>query len=144
MPQVDGATIPITNNQSGGAVHNNRNTNSSARSGLSNNNMNTARNNNNQNPLINVRDRLFHAIFVKAALTYARTFPRPVRRFIEFIVLLKVITFAKLLFAMCMYLRHNYITFHFNFPGFSGIFCAGLYSYSIFKSANKLFRTYTR
>lgn len=39
-----------------------------------------------------MRDRLFHALFIKAALAYARTFPRPVRRFIEFIVLLKVCT----------------------------------------------------
>ncbi|XP_071870348.1 membralin isoform X2 [Bombus fervidus] len=91
MPQVDGATIPITNNQNGAAVHNNHNTSSPTRPVLNNNNMNTARNNNNQNPLVNVRDRLFHAIFIKAALTYARTFPRPVRRFIEFIVLLKAI-----------------------------------------------------
>lgn len=90
MPQVDGATIPITNNQNSAAVHN-RNTSSSTESSLNNNNMNTTRNNNNQNPLVNVRDRLFHALFIKAALTYARTFPRPVRRFIEFIVLLKVI-----------------------------------------------------
>lgn len=90
MPQVDGATIPITNNQNGAAVHNNHNTSSPTRPVLNNNSMNTARNNNNQNPLVNVRDRLFHAIFIKAALTYARTFPRPVRRFIEFIVLLKV------------------------------------------------------
>ncbi|PSN57006.1 hypothetical protein C0J52_04256 [Blattella germanica] len=55
------------------------------------NNNNRTRNNNNQNPLINVRDRLFHALFFKAALAYARTFPRPVRRFLEFIVLLKAI-----------------------------------------------------
>ncbi|XP_076621888.1 membralin isoform X3 [Colletes latitarsis] len=53
--------------------------------------MNTTRNNNNQIPLVNVRDRLFHAMFIKAALTYARTFPRHVRRLIEFIVLLKAI-----------------------------------------------------
>ncbi|XP_046436208.1 membralin isoform X2 [Neodiprion fabricii] len=59
---------------------------------LNNNNMNRARNNNNQNPLFNVRDRLFHALFIKAALAYARAFPRPIRRFIEFIVLLKAIT----------------------------------------------------
>ncbi|XP_075216350.1 membralin isoform X3 [Lycorma delicatula] len=52
-------------------------------------NNNRNRNNNNANPLINVRDRLFHALFFKAALTYARTFPRPVRRFIEFAFLLK-------------------------------------------------------
>lgn len=90
MPQVDGATISITNNQNIATVHN-RNTSSPTESALNNNNMNTTRNNNNQNPLVNVRDRLFHALFIKAALTYARTFPRPVRRFIEFIVLLKAI-----------------------------------------------------
>lgn len=55
-------------------------------------NVNRNRNNNNQNPLFNVRDRLFHALFIKAAMAYARTFPRPVRRFIEFMILLKAIT----------------------------------------------------
>lgn len=55
-------------------------------------NTNRVRNNNNQNPLFNVRDRLFHALFFKAAIAYARTFPRPVRRFIEFVILLKAIT----------------------------------------------------
>lgn len=60
------------------------------------NNNNRTRNNNNANanPLINVRDRLFHALFFKAALAYARTFPRPVRRWIEFTVLLKVFMFC--------------------------------------------------
>lgn len=57
---------------------------------FNNNNINRARNNNNQNPLFSVRDRLFHALFIKSALLYARTFPRPVRRMIEFVVLLKV------------------------------------------------------
>lgn len=90
MPQVDGGATPVTNNQNGAAVHNHRNIGGATRSALNNNNMNTARNNNTQNPFVNVRERLFHAIFIKAALTYARTFPRPVRRFIEFIVLLKV------------------------------------------------------
>lgn len=90
MPQVDGGAIPVTNNQNGATTHNNRNSGGTTQPTLNNNNMNTARNNNNQNPLVNVRDRLFHAIFIKAALTYARTFPRPVRRFIEFVVLLKV------------------------------------------------------
>ncbi|XP_061720495.1 membralin isoform X1 [Cydia pomonella] len=47
--------------------------------------------NNNQNPLFNVRERLFHALFFKFAVAYARTFPRPVRRFFEFLVLLKAI-----------------------------------------------------
>ena len=71
-----------------------------------NNNAGRARNNNNnpgqapgpggpgqQNPLLNVRDRLFHALFYRIALTYARAFPRPFRRFLEFAILLKVRTF---------------------------------------------------
>lgn len=44
----------------------------------------------NQNPLINVRDRLFHALFFKMAVTYARLFPPAFRRVFEFFVLLKV------------------------------------------------------
>lgn len=66
------------------------------------NNNNRTRNNNNTNPnpLINVRDRLFHALFFKAALAYARTFPRPVRRWIEFTVLLKV-NFLIIYFVTC-------------------------------------------
>ncbi|XP_033323901.2 membralin isoform X2 [Megalopta genalis] len=93
MPQADGGAIPVTNNQNGASVHNNHIGGDTTRRTLNNNNMNNnnIRNNNNQNPLVNVRDRLFHAIFIKAALTYARTFPRPVRRLIEFIVLLKAI-----------------------------------------------------
>lgn len=47
--------------------------------------------NNIQNPLLNVRDRLFHTLFYRAALAYARTFPRRFRRFIEFIILIKAI-----------------------------------------------------
>lgn len=47
--------------------------------------------NNNQNTLFNVRDRLFHTLFFRAALAYARTFPKPARRFIEFIILLKAL-----------------------------------------------------
>ncbi|XP_072942303.1 membralin isoform X2 [Epargyreus clarus] len=52
--------------------------------------MNRTRNTN-QNPLFNVRERLFHALFFKFAIAYARTFPRPVRRFFEFLVLLKAL-----------------------------------------------------
>lgn len=58
-----------------------------------NNNNNRARNNNNTNTtnaLITVRNQLFYTLFVKAALFYARTFPRPVRRFLEFFFLLLV------------------------------------------------------
>ncbi|KAF4083475.1 hypothetical protein AMELA_G00141640 [Ameiurus melas] len=61
-----------------------------------NNNNNGAANrlrnpNINQNPLINVRDRLFHALFFKMAVTYARLFPPSFRRVFEFFVLLKAL-----------------------------------------------------
>ena len=55
-----------------------------------NNNAARPRNINQQNPLLNVRDRLFHALFYRIALAYARAIPRPVRRFLEFAILLKV------------------------------------------------------
>uniref|UniRef100_A0A8C9U4L5 Transmembrane protein 259 n=1 Tax=Scleropages formosus TaxID=113540 RepID=A0A8C9U4L5_SCLFO len=45
----------------------------------------------NANPLINVRDRLFHALFFKMAVTYARLFPPSFRRVFEFFVLLKAL-----------------------------------------------------
>ncbi|XP_030835946.1 membralin-like [Strongylocentrotus purpuratus] len=51
-----------------------------------------ANNNNNNNPLLNVRDRLFHALFFKIAITYARAFPPSIRRFFEFAILLKALT----------------------------------------------------
>uniref|UniRef100_A0A182Q3Y3 Membralin n=1 Tax=Anopheles farauti TaxID=69004 RepID=A0A182Q3Y3_9DIPT len=55
--------------------------------------INAARPRNNvQNPLINVRDRLFHALFFKTAIAYAQTIPRPVRRAIELMMLLKALT----------------------------------------------------
>ncbi|XP_025830234.1 membralin [Agrilus planipennis] len=55
-------------------------------------NTNRARNNNNnQNPLFTVRDRLFHTVFFRGSLAYARTFPKSVRRFIEFVILLKAV-----------------------------------------------------
>ncbi|XP_029663900.1 membralin [Formica exsecta] len=91
MSQGGGAAVAVPNNQNGAVAHNLHSLAGVIGPVLNNNNMNIARNNNNQNPLINVRDRLFHALFIKAALAYARTFPRPVRRFIEFIVLLKAI-----------------------------------------------------
>ena len=58
-----------------------------------NNNAARARNVNQQNPLLNVRDRLFHALFYRIALAYARAIPRPVRRFLEFAILLKVMIY---------------------------------------------------
>ncbi|XP_029170163.1 membralin isoform X2 [Nylanderia fulva] len=91
MSQGNGAAVAVPNNQNGAVPHNLHSLAGVIGPVLNNNNMNIARNNNNQNPLINVRDRLFHALFIKAALAYARTFPRPVRRFIEFMILVKAI-----------------------------------------------------
>ncbi|XP_055621458.1 uncharacterized protein LOC129765310 [Toxorhynchites rutilus septentrionalis] len=48
--------------------------------------------NNAQNPLINVRDRLFHALFFKTAIAYAQMVPKPVRRAIELVMLLKALS----------------------------------------------------
>lgn len=48
-------------------------------------------NNNPPNPLLNVRDRLFHALFFKIAITYARAIPPPLRRMVEFTILLKAL-----------------------------------------------------
>ncbi|XP_064605886.1 membralin-like [Liolophura sinensis] len=64
--------------------------------------MNAQENNNNQagnnipgraapNPLLNVRDRLFHALFYRIALAYARAFPKSVRRILEFTILVKAL-----------------------------------------------------
>lgn len=71
------------------------------------NNINRARNNNNQNPLFNVRDRLFHALFFRAALAYAQMLPKPVRKFIEFFILLKALTaFFILVYIHVAFSRH--------------------------------------
>lgn len=48
------------------------------------------------NPLFNMRERLFHALFYRVALTYARAFPKPVRRILEFAILVKVRTVLSL------------------------------------------------
>ncbi|XP_071951941.1 membralin-like [Antedon mediterranea] len=48
--------------------------------------------NNNNTPLGNVRDRLFHALFFKIAITYARAFPPAVRRVFEFAILIKALS----------------------------------------------------
>ncbi len=52
-------------------------------------------------PLINVRDRLFHTLFYRLTLAYARACPRPVRRLLETMVLLK----ALLCFFMLIYVH---------------------------------------
>ena len=43
-----------------------------------------------RDPLINMRDRLFHTLFYRLTLAYARACPKSVRRIVETMVLLKV------------------------------------------------------
>ena len=49
------------------------------------------------NPLINVQDRLFHTLFFRITLAYARGCPKPLRRIIEMMILVKVINHSKFL-----------------------------------------------
>ena len=42
------------------------------------------------NPFFHFQNRLFHALFYRIAITYARAFPRPARRVLEFALLFKV------------------------------------------------------
>lgn len=68
------------------------------------NNNNANRNRPNQSPLINVRDRLFHALFFKTALAYAQLIPKPLRRAFELFILLKAM-------AAFFVLMHIHVTF---------------------------------
>ncbi|XP_067415187.1 membralin isoform X2 [Emydura macquarii macquarii] len=77
QPHANNHHHPVNNNGGGGAAAGNNR-------GVRNPNLN-------QNPLINVRDRLFHALFFKMAVTYARLFPPSFRRIFEFFVLLKAL-----------------------------------------------------
>ncbi|XP_050789853.1 membralin isoform X2 [Gopherus flavomarginatus] len=77
QPNANNHHHPMNNNGAGGAAGGNNR-------GVRNPNLN-------QNPLINVRDRLFHALFFKMAVTYARLFPPSFRRIFEFFVLLKAL-----------------------------------------------------
>jgi len=56
------------------------------------NNNRPERNNNNipQHPLLNVRDRLFHALFYRMATVYARAMPMPLRTAVEYSALFMV------------------------------------------------------
>lgn len=60
-----------------------------------------------RNPLMNARDRLFHALFFKASLSYARTFSKPVRRIIEFALLLWAISFLFILAYIHVVFSHS-------------------------------------
>jgi len=60
-----------------------------------------------RDPLINVRDRLFHTLFFKLSVAYARGCPRPIRRIIETFILLKaIICFASLVYIHIAYARN--------------------------------------
>ncbi|NWW84240.1 MBRL protein, partial [Rhynochetos jubatus] len=79
-------------NQANANNHHPANNNAGGGGGAAGGNNRGVRNPNlNQNPLINVRDRLFHALFFKMAVTYARLFPPSFRRVFEFFVLLKAL-----------------------------------------------------
>ncbi|XP_036233170.2 uncharacterized protein [Bactrocera oleae] len=56
-------------------------------------NFNNNRNRGGQNNLMNVRDRLFHAIYFKIALMYAQIFPKPLQRVLEYFILFKALLF---------------------------------------------------
>lgn len=57
-----------------------------------------------QNQLINIRDRLFHALFFKTALWYSQSVPPYIRRLIEMIMLMK----ALLAFFILVYIHISY------------------------------------
>jgi len=74
-----------------------------------------ANNNNNNNnnvpeqrdPLVNVRDRLFHTMFFGLSLAYARSCPRQLRRMFECFILLKaVLCLMMLVYIHLVYTRH--------------------------------------
>ncbi|TRY74592.1 hypothetical protein TCAL_08569 [Tigriopus californicus] len=54
-----------------------------------------------RDPLLNVRDRLFHTLFYRLTLAYARMCPKPIRRIIETMILVKAI----LCFLMLIYIH---------------------------------------
>jgi len=74
------------------------------------NNNNILNNNNNQeqrDPLVNVRDRLFHTLFFRLSLAYARSCPRQLRRMLECFLLLKaVLCMLLLVYIHLVYTRH--------------------------------------
>jgi len=49
-----------------------------------------------RDPILNARDRLFHTLFFRLSLAYARSCPRQIRRLIEFMFLVKAVM------CMCM------------------------------------------
>ena len=60
-----------------------------------------------QQTIVHVRDRLFHALFYRLALMYARKFPKLLRRLIEFFVLLLALSSFGLLSYLHVVFNRN-------------------------------------
>lgn len=95
-----------------GAAANNLNINNNNNNNANNNPMsrNTAGSSNNSggnagNPMNSVRDRLFHALFVRVALAYANAVPPPMRTLFEYVTLVK----ALLSFFVLAYIHAAFI-----------------------------------
>ncbi|GFR94921.1 membralin [Elysia marginata] len=71
-------------------VMNNAGNNAGVGAARPQNNNNNGRGGDN-NPFFHFQNRLFHALFYRIAITYARAFPRPVRRVLEFALLFKAL-----------------------------------------------------
>ncbi|KAH7935901.1 hypothetical protein HPB52_014869 [Rhipicephalus sanguineus] len=90
----------------GAAANNlNNNNNFNNNNGLSRNAGGGGSSNNGANPMNSVRDRLFHALFVRVALAYASAVPPSVRTLFEYITLLK----ALLSFFILAYIHAAFI-----------------------------------
>lgn len=63
--------------------------------------------NNQQQTIVHVRDRLFHALFYRLAIMYARKFPKLLRRLIEFFVLMLAISSFGLLSYLHIVFNRN-------------------------------------
>ncbi|XP_020717038.1 putative mediator of RNA polymerase II transcription subunit 26 isoform X2 [Ceratitis capitata] len=64
-------------------------------------------NSNFKNNLMNVRDRLFHAIYFKVALMYAQIFPKPLQRALEYFILVKALLFFfALVYIHLTFIKH--------------------------------------
>ena len=77
-----------------------------------NNNNNNVNNNNGgegqaRDPLVNVRDRLFHTLFFRLSLAYARAVPKQLRRLLECLLLLKAVLYLLLLLPPLPLLLHS-------------------------------------
>ncbi|KAL3251417.1 hypothetical protein MRX96_055159 [Rhipicephalus microplus] len=98
LPHLLGAAANNLNN-------NNFNNNNNNNNGLSRNAGGGGSSNNGANPMNSVRDRLFHALFVRVALAYATAVPPSVRTLFEYITLLK----ALLSFFILAYIHAAFI-----------------------------------